>query len=166
MPWIDESWPRHAYEALQETLRCDRHTQTEMIQFLLDEGFWSTETLKSFAAAEGKWAACLNPNKPEFFKIGELWALMMRFNRHHMFVAMAADLGYELRRIPTENRRQDLLEQLVVAEERHTTELTRIRSALERLSSPPQAPRAGAVGKFSLVEVDELAPRRGGIACP
>ena len=110
--FLSDAWVRDAFEALRETLRVSTKTRNDMIQFLFDEGFWDPEKL-TWDAAVARWNACLNPNKADaFFKLGELWALMKRFDRHHLFLAMAEDLGYEVRRRPTPERLQDLAEQL------------------------------------------------------
>lgn len=90
MPWIEEAWLQDALAALKATCDVDAHTHSEMIQFLLDNGFWDQEKLKDWISAVAKFNSCFNPNKVEFFKIGELWALMRRFGRHQLFLAMAA----------------------------------------------------------------------------
>ncbi len=84
MPWIDETWLQDALAALKATCDVDAHTRNAMIQFLLDNGFWDQEKLKDWTSAVAKFNSCLNPNKAEFFKIGELWALMRRFGRHQL----------------------------------------------------------------------------------
>ncbi|MDR1076100.1 MAG: hypothetical protein LBL59_07370, partial [Xanthomonadaceae bacterium] len=118
MAIVTDSWMAGAFAALKATLDVDARLKGEMIQFLLEEGFWDKNRL-SWDAAVARFNAGLNPNKPEYFKIGELWALMAKFGRHQLFHAIAADLGYEVREIPTEQRRHDLLRQLTVAEQRH-----------------------------------------------
>ena len=168
MPWIDETWLRTAYNALQDTLRVDDRTRNEMIQFLLDEGFWNADTLKTYDAQVARWNACLNPNKPEFFKLGEVWALMARFGRHQLFHAMAQDLGYDVRAIPTEARRHELLERIALSSERHETEVAAARAAMERLALPVPTTRTGPVGRFSLVDSSEQGASSAGgrLACP
>lgn len=145
MPWIEETWLHDALAALKATCDVDAHTRNEMIQFLLDNGFWDQEKLKDWASAVAKFNSCLNPNKAEFFKIGELWALMRRFGRHHLFLAMAADLGYEVRPIPTEHRRQALMQQLLDVQAQCAAASERVASQLERLNTPAPEPRQGAV---------------------
>lgn len=151
MLWIDESWLRMAFEALQESLRVDPRARQDMIQFLLDEGFWDGEKL-TFPAAETRFANCLNPNKSEFFKLGEIWALMKRFGRHQLLLAMADDLGYELRRKPTEERRQELLERIATASENCERAVSAASAELARIDAPaPGKPRAlGARPQFSM----------------
>lgn len=138
MAWIDESWLRSAFEALEATLKVDARLKRDMIQFLFDEGFWDTEKL-SWPAAEARFNACLNPNKSDFFKIGELWALMKRFGRHELFLAMADDLGYEVRRKPTEERRMELLERIAIATERCEAASTTAAAELIRLERTPDS---------------------------
>ena len=145
MPWIDETWLQDALSALKATCDVDARTRNEMIQFLLDNGFWDQEKLKDWTSAVAKFNSCLNPNKAEFFKIGELWALMRRFGRHQLFLAMAADLGYEVRIIPTEQRRPALLQQLVDAQLQCAATGERVASQLERLNTPALEPRQAVV---------------------
>lgn len=153
MPWIDETWLRRAFEALQSTLKVDNHLRRQMIQFLYDEGFWDVEKL-TWAAAEARFNGCLNPNKADFFKIGEAWALMKRFGRHELFLAMADDLGYEVRRRPTEERRLELLERIAIANELCAVASTAAAAELARLDAarvPTGAPAtAGSRPNFSL----------------
>ncbi|NUS37625.1 MAG: hypothetical protein HOQ02_01170 [Lysobacter sp.] len=135
MPWFDEAWLRRAFEALKETLDADPRLKRDMIQFLLDEGFWDTEKLK-WDSAVARFNGCLNPNKDDFFKLGEAWALMKRFGRHQLFLAMAEDLGYEVRRRPTEERRQELLERIAVAAEKCERTMAEVHGDLARLEGP------------------------------
>lgn len=114
--WVDAAWTRRGLAALHAMLDVDDYTRKAMIQFLFDEGFWDAHKL-TWDAAIAKWNDGKNPGKPGFFKIGELWALAARFERHQLFLAMAEDLGYEVRRTPTEERRQLLLERMAAAVE-------------------------------------------------
>ncbi|WP_439444481.1 hypothetical protein ABWU93_11555 [Xanthomonas translucens pv. translucens] len=139
MSWVDDLWLRDAHRALRETLEVDAARKGEMIQFLLDEGFWSRETLRSREAQVARFNACLNPNKAEFFKLGEVWALMKRFGRHQLFLIMAADLGYEVRRIPTEERRHELLQRIAQASESFQEMLAQGAADLARLDRLPAA---------------------------
>ncbi|MGH8073679.1 MAG: hypothetical protein ACREO4_06350 [Lysobacter sp.] len=144
MAWIDEQWLRMALDAMRDTFGNDPHLKRDMIQFLFDEGFWDAKTL-SWDAAVARFNGCLNPNKSEFFKTGELWALMKRFDRHQLFLAMATDLGYEVRRIPTDERRQQLLERIAVAYEGCERSVAGAAAELSRLAAPAPAPKQGAV---------------------
>lgn len=139
MAFIDDTWLRTAFTSLRATFDVDNKTKQLMVQFLLDEGFWQADKL-SWEAAIARFNGCLNPNKAEFFKMGEIWALMARFGRHELFHAMAADLGYELRVIPTEERRQQLLERIASSTERLEIEIGSARAALDRLTINPPAP--------------------------
>lgn len=152
MPWIDESWLRSAFHALEATLKVDPRLKRDMIQFLFDEGFWNPETLE-WSSAEARFNGCLNPNKSDFFKIGEAWALMKRFGRHELFLAMADDLGYEVRRKPTEERRLELLERIALATERCETACTTASAELirlERADDPKVTRLPGPKPHFSL----------------
>lgn len=142
MTWTTEAWLREALGALKRTLDVDARTKNEMVQFLLDEGFWDKEKLSTWESAIAKFNSCLNPNKSEFFKVGELWALSKRFGRHDLFLAMAADLGYEVRRLPTEERQQQLLEQLAGLQAQHSEALEQISTQLAQLQAAPHAPPA------------------------
>ncbi|WP_243350851.1 phage regulatory CII family protein [Stenotrophomonas acidaminiphila] len=158
MPWTDEAWLRSAFAALKQTLDVDARTRNEMVQFLLDEGFWDKDKLTTWESAVAKFNSCMNPNKAEFFKIGELWALMKRFGRHQLFLAMAADLGYEVRRVPTEERREQLLEQLTQANEQHALVLARIAAALEQLNAAPRQQHQVAPGMRAQFSLPEALP--------
>ncbi len=133
MSWLDESWGEFALDALRETLKVDARLRRDMIQFLYDEGFWDPEKL-SWAAAEARFNACLNPNKEVYFKLGEVWALMKRFGRHQLFLAMAEDLGFYPPQLkPTEARRLELMERLTAALESSEREVAAARAGLARL---------------------------------
>ncbi|MGH8028032.1 MAG: hypothetical protein ACREO0_15035, partial [Pseudoxanthomonas sp.] len=166
--YIDETWLQDALGALHATFKdVDDKMKTQMVQFLLDEGFWDAEKL-DFPSAIARFNACCNPNKAEFFKMGEIWALMRRFNRHQLFHAMAHDLGYELRVIPTEERRQQLLQQLVDHTERLEYQLTAGRAAMERLMAAPvpgvKLVHAGQKVHFSMVDGQPTVVQR--VGCP
>ena len=95
----------------------------------------SSDLKLSWPAAVARWKDCKNPGKAYFFKIGELWALMKRFSRHQLFLAMAEDLGYEVRQRPTEDRRQELLERIAKAIEASHATTDAAMSELARLTS-------------------------------
>jgi hypothetical protein len=133
MPWLDPLWMQRGLDALRETLDVDASTKRDMIEYLFEEGFWDRDRL-SWDAAIARFNACLNPNKSEFFKLSELWALMKRFRRHQLLHTLAADLGCEVRVIPTEERRQALLERLADAQETLATAQQEIAAELARLS--------------------------------
>lgn len=162
--WIDAAWSQRGLDALRETLDVDPQTKRAMIQFLFDEGFWDVERL-TWDAAVARWNDCQNPGKPAFWKPGELWALMWRFERHHLFLAMAADLGYELRRTPTEERRQLLLERMATAVETCEQTLSAARTELARMhlaASPrPLAPRMEGQGVTRFALDDDDVPTVG-----
>lgn len=131
--WRDPEWLQRSLDALRATLDVEPSLKQEMIQFLFDEGFWNAGSL-SPAAATVRFNACLNPGKPEFFKLSELWALMKRFQRYELLLAMCEDMGFERPRlIPTAMRRQVLMERLAIGQERLANELASIRAELERL---------------------------------
>lgn len=136
--YIDAEWMQKGVNALNDTFSVDDDTKREMIQFLFDEGFWDVKKL-TWGAAVTRFNECLNPGRPQFFKIAELWALMKRFGRHQLLRAMAADLGYEpLRRQPTEARRQELLERIADAEEELLAIVKGARAELARMDAAPK----------------------------
>lgn len=136
---VDEVWMQRGLDALEEMFRVDDATKRDMIEFLFNEGFWNKEQLK-WEAAVARFNDCLNPNKPKFFKLAELWALMKAFRRHGLLHAMGEDLGYQpLRVAPTEARRQELLERIAVAHECLLAEYQRARAELPELT-PTTAP--------------------------
>jgi hypothetical protein len=158
--WVDAEWTRRGLAALHAMLDVDDHTRKAMIQFLFDEGFWNPDKL-TWDAAIAKWNDAKNPAKPGFWKVGELWALALRFERHQLFLAVMENLGYEVRRTPTEERRQLLLERMAAAVERCEQTLSTARTELARmhLASGPRGvpPKAGGeVVRFSLD--DDPAP--------
>lgn len=133
--WIDAAWQDRGLKALRDTLDVDPRHRRAMIEFLFAEGFWDSERL-SWDAAIARWNDCLNPGKASFFKLGELWGLMARFGRHDLFHALADDLGYEVRRKPTEERRQALMERMCEALEHAERQTADIRSQMARIEKP------------------------------
>ena len=134
MPWLDHLWASRGLDALREMLDVDPATKRDMIEFLFDEGFWDRNRL-TWDAAQARFHACLNPNKAEFFKFSEIWAIAKRFQRYQLIRAMAADLGLEVRVIPTEERRQALLERLASAQEQMVATSAEVAAALAQLDS-------------------------------
>lgn len=132
-PWMDADWAERGLAALRATFDVDGQTKREMIQFLFDEGFWDAERL-SWDASVSRFNDCLNPGKPAFFKLGEIWALMRRFDRQALFEAMAADLGFELRRTPTEERRLAAMDRMADAVQTCERVLGEARTELARLN--------------------------------
>lgn len=138
MPYVDEAWLKAAFNAMRETFAVDTRMRDQMIQALVEEGFWSAEL--AWDAAVAKWNACLNPAKAEFFKIGEMWMLMRRFGRHQLFLAMAEDLGYHCIPLPTEARRQAVLERIANVQDRANNEIAAALADLDRLGMPEPRP--------------------------
>lgn len=127
--WFTAAWQQIGLDALNETVGTNPDLKNQMIEFLFDIKRWDRNKLK-FANALTRFNACLNPNEPETFKNIDIWALMKRFDRHHYFLAMAADLGYEVRRVPTDERRQAALDRLAIAIEGATEEIALARAEL------------------------------------
>lgn len=167
MPFIDETWLRKAHQALKQTLEVDSNTRRDMIQFLFDEGFWDEKTL-SWDSAVARFNDCNNPTKTQFWKLGELWALMLRFERLQLFHAMAESFGYEVRPLPTEARRIALLERIVANQERFDGQQQELMADLGRLCTAPLEQRLpsmpGTRPQFSLPGEERSAVER--IGCP
>lgn len=130
--FLDDEFFEFAGDALRETLNVDPATKREMIQFLIDEGFWD-KSMK-WESAVARFDACLNPNKSEFFKLSELWALMKRFGRHHLFVAMGEDLGYEIRRRATVERVEELLEKILERLDQRDRSESNLRALVQEIA--------------------------------
>lgn len=150
---VDVSWQQAGLAALRDMLDVDGHTRKSMIEHLFKEGFWDASHL-SWDSAVARWNDCLNPGKPAFFKLAELWSLMRAFGRHQLLLAMIEDLGYEVRRKPTEERRQELLSALAETLDRTERGLAAAREALANLelggATSLPAP-TGADVRFSLI---------------
>lgn len=170
MSFIDECWLRKAHQALKATFEADSNTRRDMIQFLYDEGFWDPATL-NWESAVSRFNDCNNPTKTQFWKIGEVWALMMRFERYELFQAMADSFGFEVRALPSEARRIALLERILHLQENFDASQQELRSDLERLCAVPLEPRLpslpGRRPQFSRSDV--AAPEQTAVArvgCP
>lgn len=142
--FVDDLFLHTALEALQDTISSDKHIRKEMIQFLIDDGFWPAEM--KWDSAVARFNACLNPTKPEFFKISEIWALMKRFGRHQLFLTMAEDLGYEVRRRTDLERVQMLFEEILTRLDSRDEEDRCLRAQAESLMSGMQAHETRAAG--------------------
>lgn len=143
--WLDVFWQQKTLGALQDTLDVSPEITRQMIEFLFASKLWNKATL-SWESAGARFAACLNPGKQEKFSTMELWALMKRFGRHQLFLALADDLGYEVRRKCTEERHQDLLARIARAAEAHNQLMGMLAGDLRRLGAEAPAPRVhGAI---------------------
>lgn len=161
--WIDAAWSARGLAALRAMLDVDDHTRRKMVQFLFDEGFWDPEKL-TWDAAIARWNDCKNPGKSAFFKLGELWALALRFERHQLFLAMADNLGYEVRRIPTPERQQQLVTRLTAAMTQCEATLSSCRAELARINVSAEhhaeaSPSLAGLQRFAL---DDDGQRPGG----
>lgn len=157
----DTAWQQRGLEALREMFSVSGQQRREMIEFLFDAGFWDRKKL-SWSAAEARWNDCKNPDKPAFWKLTELWALMRQFGRHHVFLAMGEDLEYDLRRRPTEERLQALLERTAVQLERTEAELADCRAALARVTADAdQASGLSSASNVARFRLDEKAGKAG-----
>lgn len=161
--WVTPDWQQRGLNALRATLDVDSATKRDMIEFLFATGLWDREKL-SWQAAVTRFNACLNPDKGDFFKLAEVWVLMKRFHRFDLLYAMAEDLGFApLQERPTEARRQQLLERLAEAHERHAVALEELSGELARLGMPEDALRMHAAmgdpgAKFDVDDGDLSEP--------
>lgn len=129
----DSVWVQRGLDALKATLDVDPVLKQQMIDFLLDEGFWDRRRL-SDAAARTKFNACLNPGKPDFFKLSEIWALMKRFRRYELLFAMCEDMGFERPvQIPPRARRAELLRQLQAIDQLRDAQAAEVQRLLAQL---------------------------------
>ena len=138
MSWLDDRWYQNALTALKATLDSSAELKAAMVQFLFDEGFYNTTKL-TWEGAIARFNSCLNPSKGEFFKVTEIWALMKRFEQHALFLAIADDLGYEVRRKPSEERRQELQELLSDQMNALLSLLQGTQSELHRMDAGPHS---------------------------
>ncbi len=152
---ISQLWDEMGQRALNDTFDRSPERKKEMVQFLFDNGFWSEDKL-DWKSALSRFNDCLNPRKPYYFKIGEAWALMKRFGNHDLFLAMAADLGYEVRAIPTEERRMALMEKVQRSLESHEEAMRNLSAELALLGDVDG--RAGAAQRGRASD-PEFTPR-------
>jgi len=172
--WFSRDWVQRGVEVLKAMLDQSEERKAEMIQFLFDVGLWD-ETKLTWLAATSRFNACLSPSKPEYFKTAELWALMKRFDVHDLFLAMADDLGYRVTRIPTDERRLQLLERIARNQELYFKLLTEAgasneaaRAALAEAEKSGFRPRQhlgpGDRPLFDLGEPTDITTARDGAA--
>jgi len=129
----DAVWVQRGLDALKLTLDVDPVLKQQMIDFLLEEGFWDRRRL-SDAAARTRFNACLNPGKPDFFKLSEIWALMKRFRRYELLYAMCADMGFEPPvQIPVRERRAELIRRQQQLRQERDAELAEVERLLQQL---------------------------------
>lgn len=133
--WVDPTWVQRALNALKEDFDVHPDLKAQMVQFLFDSGLWDAKRL-TWEAGISRFNGCLNPGRPEHFKLIEVLAMARRFERFAMFRMQADDYGFELRRRPSEERRQELLEQLVAELRRSNDIAERARVDLGLTSAP------------------------------
>lgn len=153
--WLSPQWMRRGLQALRSTLRVDGRQRKKMIEFLFAEGFWKQERL-SWDAAVARWNDCLNPDKAAFFKVAEVWALMKRFGNHDLFLAMAEDLGYDVRRRPTDERRQELFARILKLQEEQQRQFAEWREELARLDLEDTVPLEDGEGPSTHSSQDDF----------
>lgn len=167
--WLTPAWMQRALECMRDMLlHVEPDLRRKMIQFLFDTGLWDESKISSFANAETRWNACLNPSIQTYFKTAELWALMKRFGRHHLFLAMAEDLGYEVRLKSTEERRQELLDRLASAMEANNRLALAAAEELARLDPAARQQRlhpaiAEGTASFAMDDAPDAGSGVGGL---
>lgn len=112
--WLTPEWMARGLRALCATVDSDSDLKRQMIEFMFETGMWNSKEL-TYSAAVSKFNNCLNPDRPEYFRTMHVWALMKRFGRFELFLAMADDLGFEVRHRATPEREQELLLRLADA---------------------------------------------------
>src|SRR5579859_7223420 len=95
-PWLTPAWGQRGLNALKESLDPGVDVKSAALKFLLGSGLWNSSELTA-DAAEARYNGNLNPGRKTQFKLIEVWALMKFLGRHQLFLAMADDLGYEVR---------------------------------------------------------------------
>ena len=138
--WLTAAWMQRALDALRDTLHVEPDLRKQFIEFLFDTGSWDRSKV-TWENAVTRYNACLNPGSQSYFKLSELWILMKRFGRHQLFLAMAEDLGYEVRIKPTDERQQELLARLASALEAATAASNMTIEDLRRLAPDARALR-------------------------
>lgn len=129
----EPEWMQRCLDAMRDTLDVDSALKQQMIDFLFAEGFWDSRRLGA-AAARTRFNACLNPGKPDFFKLSELWALMKRFRRYGLLYAMLDDMGFERpRQLPTRLRRDELARQIAALRQTQEEALAELEHQLTLL---------------------------------
>jgi hypothetical protein len=143
---ISPEWSQRALWAMRETLDVDADLKGQMVDFLLATRLWAIELEKRPAnraeedlairsAALHRFSRCLNPNQPERFTWQVIMALCSRFQRPGLLQFMAEDMGYELRRLTSDERLQAAFERLAEAEERSNALREREIQVLESLGA-------------------------------
>lgn len=154
--WFSPHWMQHGLDALKALLG-DQAQQREFVQLMFDLGFWHADKL-TWDGACIRMRDCANPGKSAHFRLSELWAMMRASGRHHLFLAMADDLGYEVRLRSTDERRTYAMERLAAAleENNHLAQLAKgllagVDMDLARDAKPPRLhPAIHGGGNFDL----------------
>lgn len=136
--WLDATWMQSGVDALREALDVSPALKTRMVTWLLESGLWDKEKL-SYDAAMARFNACLNPSRSEFFKISEVVALSIAFERPQFLLWMAARMGFEVRRLSTIEQQNGILERLAKGIEDHNHLVAECQSDLRRLGAPMPA---------------------------
>lgn len=80
-PWLTPEWFDRAHKALRRDFGdIPDGLRVQMIQWLLDNGFWDRSRL-TWDSAQQRWADCLHPGKHQKFGLLEVLALATAFNR-------------------------------------------------------------------------------------
>jgi hypothetical protein len=161
MSWRDPAWLQRGLDALKATLDVDSALKQQMIDFLLDEGFWDKGRLKP-DAARVRFNACMNPGKPEFFKLSELWALMKRFRRYELLLVICEDCGFDRPvQIPVASRRQDLLQHLDDLRVQHAEQVAAAEAQLRWLENERGVDSATASDERGLLRIHPAMRENG-----
>lgn len=81
VPWLTPDWFDRAHKALRRDFGdIPDALRVQMIQWLLDHGFWDRSRL-TWDSAQQRWADCLHPGKHQKFGLLEVLALATAFDR-------------------------------------------------------------------------------------
>lgn len=141
--WLTPAWAQKGLTALREAVDVPPDLKRAMVEFLIDNRLWRAPDggMMSYETGINRFNANLNPQREGVFRTTELWALARHFDRPQLFQAAIEDLGFETRRVATEERKFALLERLVVAMERAGTDAEYARGMLLALGGEAWAAR-------------------------
>jgi hypothetical protein len=135
--WLTPHWIQRGFDVLRATLDHSQRDKVEAVEFLFACGMWD-RTKQTHDAAISRYNSNLNPEKAMQFKLSEIWALMKHLRRFDLLHAMAEDCGFRLVAIPTEERKQELLERFTTAMEANNAIAQQALAELQGIDTPQQ----------------------------
>ncbi len=128
--WLTPQWFQRGLNALREQMDPSPQAKRAAIEFLLDNGFWGKDGL-TYESAESRYNNNLNPAKPTQFKSSEILAVGIYLGRRQYVDFQASEMSCEVRPIPTEERHQRLLEEVINSFARHNELLERVSGQMD-----------------------------------